>query len=132
MLTYLGPLPLRQHCKLASNLVKLQLCISITHYYFEWQTNRIHVRLNFTQHFSVPFSRYLPEIGRAVLFYGAANAGVKAIVKKRKDRVAFLTCGWLEFAGKYALQEGGVYVLTLRIVHGRFLLTFDWPPYAET
>lgn len=54
----------------------------------------------------MPFSRYLPEIGRAVLFYGAANAGVKAIVKKRKDRVAFLTCGWLEFAGKYALQEG--------------------------
>jgi len=78
----------------------------------------------------VPFSRYLPEIGRAVLFYGAANAGVKAIVKKRKDRVAFLTCGWLEFAGKYALQEGGVYVLTLCIVHGRFLLTLDWPPYA--
>jgi len=29
-----------------------------------------------------------------VLFYGAANAGIKAIMKKRKDRVAFFTRGW--------------------------------------
>jgi len=81
------------------------------------------VRLNFTQHFSVPFSRYLPEIGRVVLFYGAANAGIKAIMKKRKDRWRSSPMDGLEFAGKYGLQEGDVYVLTLRIVNGRFQLT---------